>query len=166
MLTNEEATYLLSLHKVLKDPEYIIDLCQKKNRVELIIHEETDISFVLEITSNKKIILKTSLHHYETNNHIGLLRIDFKGRHKNPEEIRPSVPDIVRPYVGQWMEFDQPHMHIYVEDYRPLAWAIPLEITQFPIKDINELSDLSVLIDTFAKHINIKSQLNIQHSIF
>ncbi|MCR5862180.1 hypothetical protein LRS05_08500 [Flavobacterium sp. J372] len=166
MLTNEEVSYLLSLNKVLKDPEFIIDLGQKKNKVELISHEDTEVEFLIEITSNKKIILKTSLHHHETNNHIGLIRIDFKGSHKNPEEIKPSVPEFLRNYVGQWINFDQPHMHIFVEDYRPLAWAIPLEETTFPIKDIKDVGDLFTLIDTFAKHINVTSKLNIQHAIF
>ena len=56
-------------------------------------------------------------------------------------------------------------MHFYVESYKPLAWAIPLEATDFPIKDITHQSDLNELITSFANKINLKSKINIQQSI-
>lgn len=56
-------------------------------------------------------------------------------------------------------------MHIYVEGYKPLAWAIPLTEIDFPIKEINQSSDLSDLIFNFARRINLKSIINIQHAI-
>ena len=79
MLTNEEAKYLLGLDKVLSDPNQIVDLGNKKNRLHLHSHEDSEYNFWIEITTNQKIILKTSIHHLESNSYIGLLRIDYKG---------------------------------------------------------------------------------------
>ena len=56
-------------------------------------------------------------------------------------------------------------MHIYVEGYKPLSWAIPLSDTDFPIKEITQASDLSDLIIKFARRINLKSIINIQQAI-
>lgn len=165
MLTNQEANYLMNLDKVLTNPNQTIDLSQKKNRIELISHQDTDCNFWVEITTNQKIILKTSIHHLESNSYIGLLRIDIKGGHHNPSNIEPTLPDFLKPYADKWFEPNESHMHIYVEGYKPLSWAIPLTDTDFPIKEINEPSDLSDLIFNFARKINLKSIINIQQAI-
>ena len=129
-------------------------------------NEDSECDFWMEITSNHKIILKTSIYLLESINFNGLLRIDFKGGHKNPEEIIPTVPEYLRSYMGLWINIDEPHLHVYVEGYRPLAWAIPLKYTNFQIKELNNITDLSDLITNFAKEINLSSRLNIQQSIF
>lgn len=165
MLTNEEAEYLLNLDKSLSDPNQVIDLGSKKNRLDLLSHQDSEHSFWVEITSNQKIILKTSIHHLESNSFVGLLRIDFKGGHHNPSSIKNTLPEYLKPYADKWFEPNEPHMHIYVEGYKPLAWAIPLSDTDFPTKDITSTSDLNDLIINFAKKINLKSQINIQQAI-
>lgn len=165
MLTNEEAKYLLELEKVLVNPNQTIDLKNKKNRIELISHQDSDYAFWIEITTNQKIILKTSIHHLESNSYVGLLRIDYKGGHHNPENIKKTLPDFLEKYADKWFEPNEPHMHIYVEGYKPLAWAIPLADIDFPIKEINQSSDLSDLIFNFARRINLKSIINIQHAL-
>jgi hypothetical protein len=165
MLTNQEAKYLLDLEKVLSNPNQTIDLSKKKNRLELISHQDSDYEFWVEITTNQKIILKTSIHHLESSSFVGLLRIDFKGGHHNPVDILPTLPDYLVPYADKWFDPTESHMHIYVEGYRNLAWAIPLADIEFPIKDINEQSDLSNLIFNFVKKINLKSLINIQQAI-
>lgn len=165
MLTNEEAKYLLGLDKVLSDPNQIVDLCNKKNRLDLLSHQDSEWNFWIEITTNQKIILKTSIHHLETNSYIGLLRIDYKGGHHNPRIIKNTLPEYLIPFADKWFKPTEPHMHIFVEGYKPLAWAIPLEATDFPIKDISNSSDLNDLIVNFAKEINIKSKINIQQAI-
>lgn len=165
MLTNEEAEYLLNLDKSLTDPNQVIDLSSKKNRLDLHSHQDSEYNFWVEITSNKKIILKTSIHHLESNSFIGLLRIDFKGGHHNPSTIKNSLPEHLIPYADKWFEPNEPHMHIFVEGYKPLAWAIPLADTDFPTKDITDTSDLNDLIINFAKKINLNSQINIQQAI-
>lgn len=72
MLTNEEAEYLLNLNKSLSNPNQIIDLSNKKNRLDLFSHQDSEYNFWVEITSNQKIILKTSIHHLESNSYIRL----------------------------------------------------------------------------------------------
>lgn len=165
MLTNIQAEYLLNLEKFLKEPNQVIDLSKKKNRLELVSYSDSDCEFWVEITSNQKIILKTSIHHLECNHYVGLLRIDFKGGHRNPEEITSSVPDFVKPFVGEWIEPNIPHMHVFVEGYRDLAWAVPLSSTPFPINNIKDINDLYDLIVNFANYINLKSTLTIQSAI-
>jgi len=165
MLTNEEAEYLLGLDKSLSDPNQVIDLSKKKNRLELISHEDSEHQFWLEITSNQKIILKTSIHHLESNSFIGLLRIDFRGSHRNPSTIKSTLPDFLHQYANKWFEPTVAHMHIFVEGYKPLAWALPLKDTDFQTKDISDPSDLTELIVNFARRINLNSQINIQQAI-
>lgn len=165
MLTNQEAKYLLELEKVLVDPTQKVDFRNKKNRLDLISHQDSDYNFWIEMTSNQKIILKTSIHHLESNSFVGLLRIDFKGGHHNPAETIPSLPEFLVKYADKWFEPTEPHMHIYVEGYKELAWAIPLTDTDFPVKEINDQSDLSDLISKFAIKVNLKSKLNVQQAI-
>ncbi|UOB16186.1 DUF6978 family protein [Abyssalbus ytuae] len=164
-MTNQQAEYLMKLEKVLSDPIQTIDLRNKKNRLELISHQDSEYNFWVEITSNHKIILKTSIHHLESNTFIGLVRIDFKGTHQNPEGIKDTLPGYLKPYAGKWFDPTEHHMHVFVEGYKPLAWAIPLAAIKFPIKEINEVSDLTDLITTFAELINLKSRINIQQAI-
>ncbi|MFP9118620.1 DUF6978 family protein [Flavobacterium sp. RNTU_13] len=166
MLTNEEANHLLNLEKFLKDPNQVIDLSLKKNSIDLISQKDALPSFRLEIITNQKVILKTTLHHLEDTNFTGLLRIDFKGGHRNPEELNHSVPEFLREYVGRWLDPNEPHIHYYVEGYRPLAWAIPISRTDFPVKTLENTTDLYDLIFNFAKMINIKSHLSLQQAIF
>lgn len=165
MLTNQEAKYLLNLEKNLLIPDQIVDLRNKTNTLELISYQDSDYSFRLDITSNQKILLKTSIHHMESKSFIGLMRIDFKGGHHNPPEIIDSLPEFLKLYVDKWFKPDEPHIHFYVEGYRPLAWAMPLADTDFPIKDITHQADLNDLITNFANKINLKSKINIQQSI-
>lgn len=165
MLTNDEAKYLLRLEKLLIDSSQIIDLKNPKNRLKLFSPENSNYNFWLEITSNAKIILKTSLHHLESNTFIGLLRVDFRGRHKNPSKIIDTLPDELKEYAGKWFDIDEPHMHIYVEGYKPLVWAIPLKNTNLKESRIDELADLTNLILNFAKEINLKSTPKIQQAL-
>jgi hypothetical protein len=93
------------------------------------------------------------------------LRIDFRGGHHNPLNIEDTLPKFLHQYAAKWFDPTEPHMHIYVEGYKPLAWAIPLSETDFPFKEIKHQSDLSDLIFNFAKRIYLNSKLNIQQTI-
>ena len=165
MLTNQEAKYLLDLEKVLINPNQTVDLSKKKNRLELISHQDSDYEFWVEITTNQKIILKTSIHNLESNSYVGLLRIDYRGGHHNPANILPTLPNFLKPYADKWFKPTESHMHLYVEGYKPLAWAIPLTDINFPVKEITQPADLSGLIFNFAREINLKSLINIQQAI-
>ena len=62
MLTNEEAKYLLGLDKVLSDPNQIVDLGNKKNRLHLHSHEDSEYNFcALEMKIDKNKLIKTSV---------------------------------------------------------------------------------------------------------
>lgn len=166
MFTKEKVEYLLNLEKRLANPNQVIDLSFKKNRLDLISYQDTECNFWVEITSNKKIVLKTSIHHLESNSFLNLLRIDFKGGHHNPPEVKRNLPEKLVQYADKWFKPNEPHMHIFVEGYKPLAWAIPLSDTDFPVKNIKDASDLNDLIINFAKEINLVSQIKIQQAIF
>lgn len=45
MLTNEEAEYLLDLDKSLSNPNQVIDLSNKKNRLDLLSHQDSQYNF-------------------------------------------------------------------------------------------------------------------------
>lgn len=165
MLTNQEAKYLLELEKTLENPKQVVDLRNKSNTLELISHQDSDYKFRIDITTNHKIILKTSIHHMESQSFVGLMRIDFKGGHHNPPVILESLPEYLKPYADKWFEVTEPHIHFYVEGYKPLAWAMPLQDSDFPIKDIKHQSDINELITNFAEKVNLKSKIDIQQAI-
>ena len=166
MLTNEEAMYLIGLPKLLKDSDLVIDLGHKKNRIELISPDDPEQEFFIELTSNSKILLKTSIHHQETLYNVGLLRIDFKGTHFNPDEIIPSLPDFLKKYRNKHFTPEESHIHIYVEGYKPLAWAVPLSDYDFAVKSIDHNEDIIELLYKFGEKINLQATINIKPTLF
>jgi hypothetical protein len=162
MLTKVQVDYLLQLPKVFSDKDAIIDLVKEKNRLNLVSPEDNEWKFLVEITSNKKISFKISLHCQENNTNVGLLRIDYKGAHKNPEIVNAFVPEFLKPYTAMTF-YNETHIHIFVDEYRNLDWAIPLKnYGEFPILEIDSNNDLTSAIKAFAKKINIISELTIQ----
>ena len=152
MLTNDKASYFLKLKKKLEREDKVV-IESKKTRLELIAPDDKSVKFCVEITRNDKIFLKTSIHHMETNHFIGLLRIDYKGSHKNPYAITDKVPAEMIPYAGEYIT--EPHVHIYVEGYKPLAWALPLEKYDFDLKTLENSHDVNLLLSKFAGKINL-----------
>lgn len=166
MLTNEEARYLIALPKLLKDSDFVVDLGHKKNRIELISPDEPEQEFFIELTSNSKILLKTSIHHQDTTFNVGLLRIDFKGTHINPDHETPSLPEFLKKYRNKFFRPDESHIHIYVEGYKPLVWAVPLSDYDFAVKSINQNEDIIELLYKFGEKINLQTRINIKPSLF
>jgi hypothetical protein len=171
MITTSQAQQLLGL------PKYIVenDRClNSKNyapkvpiedRIYMISNPPDEYNFLLDIWQSSKNHLKLTLHIQENDTEIGLLRIDFNSKHKNPEVINENVPELLKQYVGQWV--DESHIHYYVEGYKPLAWAIPLKVDDsFPIKDFKNISHLGDVIQAFGKRINLLTKLIIQTNIF
>ena len=136
MFSNELAKKLINLPKEIDGGFTTIKLSDEKTRIYLKNKEEPEYYFLLEISANKKISFKVSLHNQEDNTKEGLIRIDYKGGYKNPETIGFTIPDLLKPYVGHWFQ-NEPHIHIYVEGYKDLAWAAPLSVYDFPVLDIN-----------------------------
>ena len=164
MFSNELASKLLKLPKSIEGGATTIDLSAEKSRFTLSNSDEPGYVFLLEISAHRKIMFKISLHNQENNTKEGLIRIDYKGGHKNPETINEFVPEFVKPFIGYFFS-NEPHVHIYVEGFKDLAWAIPLTAYDFPVLDINNSEDYSKAIAAFAKEINIISPFNIQNAI-
>jgi hypothetical protein len=161
MFTNEEANSLIELEKVLEDPNQDLSLKDEKLRIDLIAPEEPDYKFFIDVNPNKRIQFKLTLHGQEKYSNIGLLRIDYKGSHINPEHLLDTLPDFLRPYAGQ--EFRrEAHIHFYVEGYRPLAWAMPLKEHSFDVKELASEADYVAALTNFAKLLNVQSKLSVQ----
>jgi len=166
MLTNQEVRNLLNLPKILKDKDFVVDLRKKKNRIDLVSDDESKQEFAVEITSNDKILLKTTIHHFEKTEYVGLLRIDFKGTHQNPSYVTENLPPFLKKYLNKFFTPDEHHLHIYFEGYAPLAWAVPLKDINFPILNLDNKSDIADLMHIFAQKTNIKSTLKIITSFY
>lgn len=164
MFSNELATKLIKLPKQIEGGTMTINLLDEKTRLVLNNTDEPEYSFLFEVTSHKKITFKISLHNQEDNTKEGLMRVDYKGGHKNPEGINAFVPEIVKPYVGYFFQ-NEPHVHIYVEGFKDLAWAVPLSTYNFPILDISNTDDFRSAINAFAKEINIVTPFVIQNAL-
>ncbi|MCE7069193.1 hypothetical protein LZG74_02715 [Dyadobacter sp. CY327] len=164
MLSNELAKRLIKLPKAIEGGTQTISMLDEKSRFILSNHDEPEFEFLFEITSHRKITFKISLHHQEHNLREGLIRIDYKGGHKNPENITDDVPEFVRPYTGYFF-VNEPHIHIYVFGFKDLAWAVPLAAYNFPVLTIENSDDLSKAINAFAREINIITPFYIQNSL-
>ncbi|HND46088.1 MAG TPA: hypothetical protein PLC61_06810 [Chitinophagales bacterium] len=164
MFSNELATKLINLPKHIEGGTMSFDLKDEKTRLILTNPDEPEYSFLFEVTSHKKITFKISLHNQEDNTKEGLMRVDYKGGHKNPEGVNIYVPEIVKPYVGYFFQ-NEPHIHIYVEGFKDLAWAVPLSAYNFPVLDVNNTDDFRSAINAFAKEINIVTPFVIQNAL-
>ena len=69
---------------------------EQKSRFILSSQDEPEYEFLFEIISSKKITFRISLHNQENNSKEGLIRIDYRSGHKNPESITEFVPEIVK----------------------------------------------------------------------
>lgn len=135
-------------------------------RFELVSKDNEEYSFLWEFKQSSKDALRISLHFQENDSKIGLFRVDYNAGHPNPVEILPSLPDKFKPYAGQWLR--DSHVHYYVEGYKPLAWALPIEETDVSIKDIKDndiSSSFADAIMNFAKMINIETTITINKTL-
>jgi hypothetical protein len=168
MITQEQADYLIKLEKHCVDGENIkvtMSLLPKipiNDRIYLVAKEDADWSFFLDINQSRKNHLKITLHFQEDITNIGLLRVDFGGRHENPVAINDKVPEYMSRYSGQWI--DQSHIHYYIEGYKPLAWAIPLMDDSFSIKKYTG-RELNEIFNEFGHKINLKTNVTIQGNL-
>jgi hypothetical protein len=169
MITKEQADYLINL------PKYIIEQVPKgenvylesKNyvptlpiddRIYLASKVDDEFTFFLDINQSSKNQLKITLHFQEDDASIGLLRVDFNGRHKNPVLAIDNLPDIFKQYADSWIE--ESHIHYFFEGYKPLSWAIPLKLdNSFPVKSFTDTSQIGPIIQAFGKKINMLTVL-------
>lgn len=166
MITQAQAEYLLGLPKLLTENG---DYLQRKtyspslpirDRLYMASEDDTDFTFFLEIFQSSKNHLRLSLHFQEDETSIGLLRVDYNSRHPNPVEINEHVPEALKPYAGQWVEGS--HIHYYIQGYKPLTWAMPLEVDiTFPVKQFTNETEMANIITTFVEKVNLQTQLTI-----
>jgi hypothetical protein len=170
-MTVELAEYLIGLDKyIVQNGEiaktFSIEILYPMSfRLTLSAPDDLDQNLLLDIKESEKKTLKISLHHQDNSTQNGLLRIDFNGRHLNPVDITPTVPEIFRPFAGQWLDEYEGHIHYVVEGYKPLAWAIPLELDDFPVKKLNGREDYIRTLNAFFQKINVKTVITFNHQM-
>lgn len=166
MISQEQADYLLNLPKCLIEGEVVLKSKDYfptfpiNDRIYIISEVDDAYSFFIEIQQCRKNQIKLTLHFQEDDTNIGLLRVDYNGRHKNPELDIVSLPDKFKPYIGLWIE--ESHIHYYVEGYNPLVWAIPLDkVETYPAKNFTSINDFADVLKTFCNKINLETNLTI-----
>ncbi len=166
MITQKQAKYLLDLPKELENNNNEIDLAAERTKLILVSPDDDEWNFLFQIYSNRKISFRISLHNQENISNMGLLRIDYKNSHINPETINSYVPKFLYKYVGKRF-INESHIHFHVEKYRSLAWAMPLkDFNKFNnVKKITSNLNYANAIKLFAKMINLKSNLKMQNAI-
>ena len=161
----ELANYLLGLEKHIVENDEFIDNKQiqiespVKLRFILGSKEDPDQSFLVDIKESDKKALKIAFHHQDDTTQYGLLRVDYYSRHKNPAEILDTVPEHFKPFAGIFLDDYAGHIHYIVDGYSPLAWAIPLEFDDFPVKDITNVNDITSVLKAFFEKINLRTEL-------
>lgn len=166
MLTNQEANDLIALpKKIIEDDNALgsVMLRLPGGRVKYRLRPASsdDISFLLEITQATKGPnrgLKISLHFQENDEKIGLLRVDYFGQHKNPDEVTSHLPADLIPFAGKWFDYDEHHIHRYVQGYKNLAWAAPLKDDNFPYKQVTSRNDVYPVAKAFGARIHLQTQ--------
>lgn len=170
--SNADANMLLSLPKnVVIDDEKKdhLAVCYGSGLLNLryyLLSEDGEYSFLFEVEQSPKYNIKISLHFQEDEAKIGLLRIDYNGRHTNPAVINSNVPNFMHPYVGKRFAYDEHHIHYHVQGYKNLVWAVPLIADMFPVKQVTDFNSFQQSVLTFAQKINLKTALNFEERLF
>lgn len=167
-LTNEEAKNLLLLPKKVVVNNEMQNRCMlesgsRLSRRFVIRSLDGNHAFLLEISQGKK-RLKITLHFQENSQFVGLLRVDYEGTHQNPAKCNEYVPDFAKPYVGQ--DINENHMHFYVQGYKTLAWAIPLRVSDFPVKTILDIDSFFNALEAFQQIIHLDTKILYEGRLF
>lgn len=174
MMTIKEVDKLLQVPKKVVEGVDLVDFTAwslsidgaHRVRYELREAQGSDTSFLLDINRSRKNSLKLSLYCLERDMKIGLLRVDYNGTHKNPEEITSDLPSKFKRHAGKWFDFSDHHIHYYVEGYPPLVWAIPLADDEFPLKELQNVNDALFATEHFAHRINLQTKFTrAQHEL-
>lgn len=109
MISQEQAEALIAMAKEAVREDTFVWAIDVRQDEALAAVEDRKIQFILSMKRNP---FEIRLHCRTRDRDIGLVRVDNALYHTNPDgtELR-----------------DQPHMHIYREGYRDLAWAVPID---------------------------------------
>ena len=165
MISNIEAQNFLDISKkvylstdTLDKYDFMVE--GKKDRLYMVSFPELEYSFFLEVYQSAKMQLKLTLHLQEDDISLPLMRIDFGGTHKNPEEPNKNVPAFLIPFKGTIFKHNQPHIHYYVQG-QGTDWALPLDNDSFPIKKIVSNNDKREAILAMAQKVNLLTDLEV-----
>lgn len=168
MLTTEQAQELIQLPKKVETNGKLEDSIiygqplPFQERYTLISPDELDFTFLYVVNQSAKNLFKLSLYLLDDDTRIGLLRVDFSGQHENPQVLTEAVPEIFHPYVGKFFNYNDHHIHYYVEGYRTtLDWAVPLADDPFPVKQITGNMDVIEAFQQFNQIINLQTTFNL-----
>ncbi len=170
-MTVELAEYLLGLDKYVVHSgdtvaNYLLDIQYPMSfRLTLSAPDDLDQNLLVDIKESEKKSLKISLHHQDNSTQNGLLRVDYNSRHQNPVGVLDTVPEKFRPFAGQWLDDYAGHIHYIVDGYRPLAWAIPLDFDDFPVKKLNGRENYANTLNAFFQKINLKTAIRFNHQM-
>lgn len=170
-MTVELAEYLLGLDKYVVQngvsiEDYLLDIQYPMSfRLALSTPDDLDQNLLVDIKESEKKSLKINLHHQDNSTQNGLLRVDYYSRHLNPVGVLDTVPEKFRPFAGQWLDDYTGHIHYVVDGYKPLAWAIPLELDDFPVKELKGREDYIHTLNAFFQKINLKTTIRFNHQM-
>lgn len=123
-----------------------------------------DIKFFLEITRSSKRSVQLTLHFQDKTSNICLIRIDFNpgAQHTNPplSNNGTDVPPELTQFAGK--KISGSHVHYYVDGYKPAVWAMPLENTDFEVKDFDEndfVNSFNNIMKAFSLKINLVTEI-------
>jgi hypothetical protein len=168
-MTYEEALRLVRL------PKWVVD--ENGNKVETLTLEqkypmqfrlhllsEADYfrEYMLDVKQSAKLGIRLNFQLMDKANW-GLARLDYNSNHKNPDEFTDKVPEVFHSHVGEFF-VQKSHLHYHVEDFPPLAWALPLEETEIEKKQVENVTMANDFIDafnSFAAYLNIQTAITI-----
>lgn len=171
MISVELADYLLGLDKYIMHngdlvDHYLLEIQYPMSfRLMLGAPDDLEQNLLVDIKESERKSFKISVHHQDNSTQNGLLRIDYYSRHQNPVGLLETVPEKFRPFAGQWLDDYAGHIHYIVDGYRPLAWAIPLEYDDFPVKELRGRADYSHTLNAFFKKINLKTEIKFHNQM-
>lgn len=164
-MTYDEAMGLVKAEKfilengiLLKEKQLIME-CYSDFRIVLATTDKKR-RFIWSVRQGRKEKLRINLH-YMDDGKVGLFRVDYNSGHVNPARATPEVPDSLAVYSGLRMGTKCHHAHFHVRGYKELAWAMPLADMGAVQKEMENNDDFTNAIATFAKYINLKTELLI-----
>ncbi len=166
-MTFEEAQRLVHMPKWVIDedgdkiePLVLEQMFPMQFRLHLVSDEEYPRDYLLDVKQSEKSGIRLNFQLMDQANW-GLARLDYNSNHKNPDELTDKVPAIFRSHAGE-LFIQKSHLHFHVEDFPPLAWALPLEETEIETKEVETATIAHDFIDAFN---SFASYLNIQTTI-
>lgn len=166
VLSAAECLDLIKAPKIITSPTAQINLAGRSERLYLALTSDPDQTFFVDITRSKKVRLKLSLHFQQVALNMPIVRLDFHSRHKNPSDIRPSLPFRFHPHADRLFSEHDPHIHLPVDDYKPLVWALPADDEPIFSKLISSPEDLVDAVRSFLDYIKVETVVSAHLPLF